>query len=84
MQFRIHNQSLTDFFKSYHSDVLNRPEWERGDVTRIEARRFDDLARSVWKLEFRGYSSPYYLFEVLDEDRVREIGLANHGDFIEQ
>jgi hypothetical protein len=82
MRFRIHNLTLSDFFREYHNDVLSDPQYKRGDVTRMESRVFDHVAGAIWGLRFHSYDRPHYTFHVTDREKLQRIGLEDRGEVL--
>lgn len=82
MRFRIHNLTLSDFFREYHADVLGDPQYKRGDVTEMNSRVFDDVATGIWGLRYESYDHPHYTFRVIDQEKLERVGLESRGQVL--
>lgn len=87
MLFKIHSNALTTFIRSYHEDVIGTEDWGDGDSRHINFNAFWHCAEVVWGLDY--YQVPhhrgddYFLFKVINSDRLRQIGLAGFGEIIQ-
>lgn len=82
--FQIHWQSLSTFFRSFHQDVLQAPQYHGGDVRRIGASEFGRIAEDAWGLCNWQWDESLgtYIFEIRSEERLDQIGLLNRGKLV--
>lgn len=95
MLFKIYAESLTRFIRDYHSDMLGSDGWGDGDSTNMSTNDFYYCAEHIWGLDvlknrgleyFVAYNtrSGYFLFDIINIERLRRIGLSGFGEIIDE
>ena len=84
---KISAYELTQFIRSYHSDMIGQPGWGDGTSTNISSNEFWRVAESVWGLTAnKGYlqNSREFDFKIIDARKVKQTGLHRFGKLYER
>jgi len=80
--FSVYKDNLTDFIRSYHTDLLGSYHWGDGTSTNVTDVPFYDCAELVWGLNAGRYINGSFVFIIGSMHKLEDTKLINYGEIL--